>query len=150
MGRRFSWFSLLLVALSLWGCNPEIQETPQVSIEKKTNVSPTDAPSFITKAEEVRQGIEIGNEIVRAIDGYYQEKCVYPERLEDLVPGYLAEIPKTITDLDYRYIRIEPSEHTKDDPYRLSFVVKTALNMGCAYFPGSTEGTWECGPGTTH
>ena len=127
-----------------------IQETPQVSIEKKTNVSLTITPSLTTKTEEVRRGIEIGNEIVRAIDGYYEENGVYPEKLEDLVPEYLTEIPKTITDLDYRYFRIEPSENTKDDPYRLSFIVKTALNMGCAYFLGSTEGIWECGPATTH
>lgn len=43
---------------------------------------------------EIRQGIQRGNGIVNAIEAYNNKHGQYPDRLEQLVPGFLRVIPE--------------------------------------------------------
>ena len=80
------------------------------------------------KSEEaqsvIQQGIQRGNDIIIAIEGYKTKHGLYPERLEQLVPGFLRVIPVPGSDPGDKYwYRMFPDDVDKPYRYRLAFFV---------------------------
>lgn len=124
------------------------QETETVIIKFSTPEikTPTKIDEELTVDKEIKSGFEIGQTIIQAIDSYFKDVGRYPDKLDDLVPNYISEIPKTITDQEYEYFLANP-EIENLFTYRLSFVVSLKLNTGCSYF---FPGGWECGIKNPH
>lgn len=89
--------------------------------------------------------MEIGNELVQAIDAYYLDKNVYPNNLLDLVPKYISEIPHTTEEQEYKYTLF--SEGHPGWPYQLVFMSSNG-KAGCSYQARNQR--WECGFYTDH
>jgi len=96
-------------------------------------------PVCTSQDEEIRLNKERGNQIIQAIDAYTQEHGQFPARLDDLVPVYIPEIPKTVGGEDFVY-HVWYSEY-----YEVGFVLVSNRNRGCGY--SSRYKDWECGFG---
>lgn len=80
---------------------------------------------------------ERANELVQAISNYAQEYGRFPDRLDVLVPEFIAEIPYTVGGREFHYYRLyEPDE------YLLYFEVTDKSSYGCGY--SSRLEDWEC------
>jgi hypothetical protein len=110
------------------------QPTEQVTTSSPTP-NATFAPTFAWWNEESEESKVIGNQIVAAIERYYQDTGSYPESLGDLIPHYLDEIPKTTTGHGFAY-------HLYDNDYYILEFPFTRRNIACGYTPVSKE--WEC------
>lgn len=95
-----------------------------------------------TPSDEIRANQERASEIIKAINSYEQEHGQFPVQLDVLVPTYLSQMPKTITDHDFIY-----SRHNLDG-YYLSFYVKSKQNLGCSYIYRLEN--WDCSFGDPH
>ena len=75
------------------------------------------------------------NVIIAACEQYKNKTGGYPTKIDDLVPGYLTEIPNaryTITTALFRYYQIqEPSE---EDDYRLQFIAEAPFARRVYFF----------------
>ena len=84
---------------------------------------------------------EIAVSIIDSLSKYEQDNNHFPEGLEDLVPLYISEIPKTIRGTSFNY-RLDNFVG-----YYLCFgnsAKKRFEEFGCCYNP---EFHWECIPG---
>ena len=71
---------------------------------------------------EIRQGIQRGNGIVSAIEAYNNKHGQYPERLEQLVPGFLRVIPEPgLREGDWYSYHKFPDDVDKPYRYHLYF-----------------------------
>ena len=65
------------------------------------------------------------NVIIAACEQYKNKTGVYPAKLDDLVPGYLTEIPiarYTMTSSEFRYYQLQ--EPSGEEDYRLQFIAE--------------------------
>jgi hypothetical protein len=51
----------------------------------------------IDRTEEIKDGEAKGQIVIDAIELYRTENHTLPEKIEDLIPDYLPQVPKTIT-----------------------------------------------------
>lgn len=70
----------------------------------------------------IRQRIQRGNDIIIAIEAYNNKHGQYPERLEQLVPGFLRVIPEPgLNEGDRYWYRKSPDDADKPYRYRILF-----------------------------
>jgi hypothetical protein len=87
--------------------------------------------------EEITDGKQRGDQIVRAIEKYYIDFKVYPENLSDLIPKYLTKLPHTANGVNYSYKQIE------GDIYYVSFPVSSKkIKTTCVFIKKLED--WEC------
>ena len=134
---------------------PTVQKIIQPTSTMTTVAQPAtiETPSLITKTtlaptldwwnEESKNSTEIGDQIVEAIERYYQDKGIYPNSLNDLVPVYIEEIPKTFTGRGFAYVLHSPDYFTLKFPFTRRSNDK--VQFACGYSDGvTTIGEWEC------
>lgn len=150
-------FIILLVLLFLSSCSfTQIITRQELEAPTQTPVVlPTpDAINLdsIDASVEVDLGKEWGQLIIQAIDEFVEINGFYPDKLDELIPKFINNYPKTITDQKYKYFKLVSAKENEVEPYILSFELRNAINVTCAYFPGAneiSEMNWECGPTTT-
>ncbi|RLD05389.1 MAG: hypothetical protein DRI65_08855 [Chloroflexota bacterium] len=106
----------------------------------------------IDASVEVDSGKEWGQLIIQAINEFVEINGFYPDKLDELIPQYISNYPTTITDQKYKYFKPVSAEENEGELYILSFELRNAINVTCAYFPSDNEiddMNWECGPTTT-
>ena len=89
--------------------------------------------------EEIRINQERGNKIIEVLEDYNRDHGQFPKNLELLVPDYLSEIPKTITDKEFIY------GLGGLDGYYFGFDVTSRPTLGCGYSYRWKK--WECSYG---
>ncbi len=92
--------------------------------------------------QEIKMGIEKGNQIVQAIEAYHAAKGKYPITLDELLPTYLSDIPMTLTGQAYFYRLFENSSPLADEMYWVSFRAVNQDHVACTYF--RRLDTWDC------
>jgi hypothetical protein len=89
---------------------------------------------FYGKARKNGRAIVSGlTPLVDALESCYRVCGAYPQRLDELIPDYISEIPKPVTPLQIRY-RAGPR----------SFTLFCESFLGGAYYI-SEDGTWSLG-----
>jgi hypothetical protein len=117
--------------------------TPKATLNTVVPVQETLSPAKKAIIEEENSGIERSEKIIDALDDYYHTEGHYPERLNELIPLYLEEIPETITGQEYEYIL------TEEFDYILMFNVS---RRGEVWFCGYLRDMelWDCGRTNNH
>ena len=101
------------------------------------NKYPNENTSQISTMAEIDSGKQQVVLIVEAIEDYFDKNEEYPKTLNELVPDYLDEIPKTITNQDFQYWLSEV------DNFIVAYPLKTKNNhYMCGYIKKMEE--WEC------
>jgi hypothetical protein len=116
-----------------------------VSCCSKNNESIKPNPEITrsSSGEETDSGINIGNDIIKAVENYYDDYGYYPNTLLDLIPIYIQLIPTTTTNQKFIYIKLTPSSGNGWSDYILSFELISKNGYGCSYHSGNR--LWECG-----
>jgi hypothetical protein len=87
--------------------------------------------------EEIQDGQSKGDLLVKLVDDYYRDFGKHPEHLDNLVPAYISEIPKTLSGKEFSFEQIE------GDIYYLSFpVTNKELRTICSYIKRLER--WDC------
>ena len=94
----------------------------------------------ISKIEEIESGQSRAEPILAAIERYRQDNGVYPALLQELVPGYIGAIPKTVTGRNYEY-----QLDTSAGGYMLCYQLASQKRVTCCYLPGLSF--WDCSMG---
>lgn len=89
--QRLIFLAILFLFTS---CTKNVQSRELVQSQQKIEITNV-APEFLPLGEHEKVLLEKGNKIVSALEAYRAEKGGLPESLDDLVPQYLSEIPKT-------------------------------------------------------
>ena len=128
---------ILLVFEVGCGADFSIKNLSPVSISTST---PNSGYNKDLTNEERLSGKETGETIISAVEKFHKNTGDYPNKLSDLVPLYIEEIPLTKTGQEFQYVSYQPD--FVDGPYLLYFytIEKTWV---CAYHPRYEE--WECG-----
>ncbi len=79
-------------------------------------------------------GKRAGDALVRTMEGYRSARGVYPMSLEELVPEYLAGLPRLSNGSSLEYQRLGPS-------FKLTFNYTNPLPVHCSYEPATR---WDC------
>jgi len=82
--------------------------------------------------KELTEYTKNGNQIIRALEAYYEKKGCYPETLEELVPVYLKRTPPPSSRYEqpFNYFKI-PEDHPRKDEYHYGFSL--TLFASCWY-----------------
>lgn len=149
--KLWGWI-FVLFALVCSGCvpnssNPDYMSTETDAITPSLQTTPlndSDTTQFQTQdliSQEIAEGKKQGDNIVNAIEKYYENEGDYPETLGDLLPNYLDEIPVTITQQTFSY---ELSDHFT---YMLIFEIERKSTDDVIWFCGYIRRYefWECG-----
>ena len=75
------------------------------------------------------------SELIQAINTYTHKHGQFPDKLDDLTPEFIDEIPTTVGGRDFDYFRLV-------NEYVLSFDVTNVRGLGCGY--SSYLMDWEC------
>lgn len=116
--------------------------TPTVTITPSFTPTLTAVPTQSLLDREIADGIQRGNQIIKAIETYYAEKGAYPASLDDLNPRYLAEIPLTVNGRPYFYRLFEATGPMAPEIYWLAFRAETRSNVTCTYLRRLDY--WDC------
>lgn len=79
-------------------------------------------------------GMRAGNAIVQTMEGYRSARGVYPMSLEEMVPEYLAGLPRLSNGSSFEYQRLGAT-------FKLTFNYTNPLPVHCNYEPATK---WEC------
>jgi len=72
--------------------------------------------------------------ILRTLENYRGDHGAYPVSLEDLIPSYLAGVPKFANGSSFDYVRLGLT-------YKLTFNYTNPLPVHCSYQPAAK---WSC------
>ncbi len=93
-----------------------------------------------SEEDEIRDGQQKAEIVIRAVEQYKLDYGKYPNRLEDIVPYYLEQVPITVTGylIDY---------YVDGDYYFVHFQLSKRGNLeaGCAYIRRLE--LWDCSYG---
>ena len=92
------------------------------------------------RVEFIRINEERGSKIVQALNEYEQDHGTVPEQLEELVPTYLPEVPRTSNEEDFIYKMVKVSKSI-----RFSLYFRVEGTLSCGY--NDPFKMWECSPG---
>lgn len=122
---------------------PSATATATFTATPTSSKTPTPDPIQAALDAEISAGIERGNQIIEALEAYYQAKGIYPPALNSLVPGYLAEIPVTITGQQFFYRPFDGESLLAQEIYWVAFNVTRQEHVACIYLRGLEY--WDCG-----
>ena len=112
-----------LLAAVLLACN----------FSRSIDIFPTDEPPGV--GEKAEQGYALSAPVIAALELYRANHGSYPEKLAELVPDYLSEVPTRTTALEFSY-------SSDGAGYRLSFhYIGPGMNT-CTYTP--EKKSWDC------
>lgn len=107
-------------------------------------ISFCDQQEKFDSVEEIRDGKQKGDVLVAAVEAFHKEMGRYPTDLDELVPKYISEIPKTLAGKEFTFMEIE------GDVYYVSFPVTTKttryIQAACSYVKHSEF--WDCSLGS--
>jgi len=121
---------------------PSATATPTLTATPTSSKTPTPDPTQAALDEEINIGIERGNQIIAAIEAYYQVEGEYAPSLNSLVPDYLAEIPVTITGQHFFYRPFGDESVLAQEIYWVAFDVTRQEHVACIYLRRLE--TWDC------
>lgn len=130
------WLLIAISTLFLSCCtmimdaDPSSRPAQDNKITKEVNDQKAEAD------EEMRQGKEKAKIIIDALSKYQQDNGKYPDTLQELIPGYLQEIPQTDNKQNYQYLQ------RLQGIYELWFLVEKKNGVSCSY--SSRFEDWEC------
>jgi hypothetical protein len=126
--------------------------TPFPTATLKLTITPTSDPpgtatstSLPTQApveQEIRQGIEQGNQIIQAIESFSQTQGYYPPALSDLVPNFLVALPVTAAGQPFYYRVFDRAMPLSGEIYWVAFKVTGQDHLTCTYFRRLQY--WDC------
>jgi len=91
---------------------------------------------------EIHDGIQAGNQIVKAIEAYHQAESRYPLTLDDLVPTYLSVIPLKGAGQGFYYRWFGNTGPMAAEVYWLAFKVASQDHLVCTYYRRLAY--WDC------
>lgn len=112
-----------LVAAVLFACN----------VSSAVDTSPTDEPPG--SGESAEKGYALNEPVIAALEQYRADHSSYPEKLAELIPDYLPEVPTKTDELDFSF-------SSDGANYRLSFHYRGPGMNTCTYTP--EEKDWKC------
>lgn len=123
---------------------PSSTSTPTIAFTGTftPSVNPSGFSAGTLAGEEIRDGIEKGNEIVRAIEIYNLDQGHYPLSLDDLVPNYISNSPVTSTGQPYFYRLFGSTDKLAFEIYWLAFRVAEQEHTICTYYRRLEY--WDC------
>ena len=126
--------------------------TPSPTLTPKPTLTPTRIPTLSASPVrnatvwpidvEIQGGIERGDQVVEAIEAYFQARGFYPPSLSDLVPDYLPEVPVTISSQPFFYRVFERTTVMAPEIYWVAFKVISRENVTCTYYRRLQ--VWDC------
>lgn len=84
--------------------------------------------------ESAERGYTTLDPVIKALERYHTETGIYPETLEELVPGYLSSIPTEVNSAPVSYTKI-------NEGYSLAFHYFGPGMNTCIYIP---KEKWRC------
>jgi hypothetical protein len=121
---------------------PSPSPMPTRTIPASATPVPSATPSVSPQDPEIQAGLEVGNEIIVAIEAYRADQGHYPGALSDLVPDYFIAIPETKTAQPYLYRFFDSSDPMAAEVYWLSFKVLRRAHTSCTYYRRIDY--WDC------
>jgi hypothetical protein len=106
------------------------------------SLTPTVDAAQAALEEEINGGIERGNQIVEAIENYFQAEGHYPAGLDGLVPDYLPEIPTTDAGQQFFYRLFDATSLMAPEVYWVAFNVTRRDHVSCTYLRRLDY--WDC------
>ncbi len=121
---------------------PTSTETPTPSTTPTITQTSTADPTQSSLGVEIANGIDQGNQIVKAIEAYHNAQGIYPLTLDDLVPTYLDKLPKTLTGQDFYYRLFDNGGPLASEVYWLAFKAVRQEHVTCTYLRRLDY--WDC------
>ena len=121
---------------------PSATATATFTVTPTSSKTPTPDPTQAALDEEINAGIERGNQIIEAIEAHYQAEGEYAAALNSLVPGYLPEIPVTITGQQFFYRPFDDESVLSQEIYWVAFNVTRQEHVACIYLRRLEN--WDC------
>ncbi|HEX2698360.1 MAG TPA: hypothetical protein VHM28_11690, partial [Anaerolineales bacterium] len=160
-----SYASILPAALSVSNTpTPTLVLTPtllpaSVTVPTKTSlptVTPTLPPTAtpismatatvrVTESaadHEINKGIQMGNQIVKAIEAYHTDMGFYPSDLTALMPHYLSIVPITEAGRPFFYRLFDAASPMAPEVYWLAFRIDSMSHVTCTYMRRLDY--WDC------
>lgn len=120
--------------------------TPSQTLTPTASSTPTSTlttvPTQSLLDREIADGIQRGDQIIKAIETYRAEKGIYPLSLDDLIPRYMAEIPLTVNGRLFFYRLFDTAGPMAPEIYWLAFRAETRANVTCTYLRRLDY--WDC------
>jgi hypothetical protein len=92
--------------------------------------------------DEIDSTIQLGEQIVQAIEAYLQAEGGYPPALEALAPAFLPDVPSTATGQQFFYRVFDDSSPLAAEAYWVAFRVDGAEHVTCTYLRRLDY--WDC------
>ena len=129
----------LLLALGSCAQKKSLSEQSAAQIPEITNV----APEFLPLGNSEKKLLANGNKIIFAVKKFATENGHFPKTLDDLVPKYLQEIPKT--DWKRRYLlsfKVEDAvfSYSRDDTH---FFISVRYDFFDEWYYNSKTKLWQ-------
>jgi hypothetical protein len=110
----------------------------------RTLLATLPGPTQLATDAEIADGIFRAARIIEALEAYSRDYGEYPTVLEALVPGYVPEIPMTMTGQPFVVRVFAAGDVLVDEVYWLSFRVSQPESSRCTYLKRLQY--WDCGP----
>ena len=128
-----------LLALGSCAQKKSLSEQSAAQIPEITNV----APEFLPLGNSEKKLLANGNKIIFAVEKFATENGHFPKTLDDLVPKYLQEIPKT--DWKRRYLlsfKVEDAvfSYSRDDTH---FFISVRYDFFDEWYYNSKTKLWQ-------
>jgi hypothetical protein len=86
------------------------------------------------KGPDAAKGMRISNALIQSIESYHAERRFYPATLEDMIPDFIAGVPRFSNGSSLEYKRLGQT-------FKLTFSYANPLPVHCSYEPGQK---WAC------
>jgi hypothetical protein len=116
--------------------------TPTATATPTASATPTRIPTQSSLEQEIANGIERGNQIVKAIEAYHAAQGQYPPDLDMLVPAYISGIPLTVNNRPYFYRLFDGTGPLAAEVYWLSVRAESRDHVTCTYMRRLDY--WDC------
>ncbi len=117
--------------------SPTTTSTPTLTATATSTGDPASPLS-----QEIQDGINRGNQIVKAIEAYHSAMGNYPSAITDLMPVYMKSIPLTTTGQSYFYRLFDPASPIASEVYWLEFRAVDQDHVVCTYMRRIDY--WDC------
>jgi hypothetical protein len=134
--------TLMPASVTIPTFTPSPTDTPAPTASPTASPTATQDPIDSITAREIRDGIDRGNQIIKAIEAYRADQGKYPAMLGDLVPLYIVAIPSTANDRPYFYRLFDASTPMASEVYWLAFRLDTQAHTTCTYYRKLDY--WDC------
>ncbi len=122
---------------------PSLTPSPTITFTPTLTATTTSTGDPISPlSQEIKDGISLGNQVVKAIEAYHSAMGKYPSSLTDLMPVYMKTIPITTTGQSYYYRLFDPASPIASEVYWLEFRAIDQDHVVCTYM--RRIDFWDC------